>query len=58
MHGDIDLVHGFQPGQLAQRDIENEALGIADLGDGFQHAGKLNDVLRVVHCPCGLKNRF
>src|SRR3970040_959823 len=51
VHGHVDLVAGFEPGQLAQRGVEDQAVGVADPGNGFEHGGMLNDVLRPVQPP-------
>src|SRR6266542_610403 len=37
MHGDVHAVAGLEPGELAQRCIEDEPLRIAYLADGLQH---------------------
>lgn len=37
MHLDIHLIAGFQVGELKQRRIKNNAVGIPDLGNGLDH---------------------
>ena len=37
MHGDIDLIADFDPGEVHQRGIKDDALGISDFGNGFGH---------------------
>src|SRR5260221_14561939 len=38
VHRDVDLIAYFQAAQLEQRGVEDQALRVADPGDGFEHA--------------------
>ena len=38
VHRDIDLIANFDVGEIHERGIEDDALGIANLGDGLGHA--------------------
>ena len=38
VYGDVDLVSNFHAGEIHERGIKDDALGIANLGDGLGHA--------------------
>lgn len=37
MNGDVDLIADFNPGEIHQSGIEDDALGVSDLADGLGH---------------------
>jgi hypothetical protein len=38
VHGNVDLISNFDTGEIHERGIKDDALGVADLADGFGHA--------------------
>ena len=38
VYGDVDLVSNFHAGEIHERGIKDDALGIANLGDGLGQA--------------------